>query len=199
MAILDPNNIPEVKTTYINLEYIFYKIYEFFFGTGGVNASVAFDSFLKGVKTFFSILAVFLIAIILYCLIRIHEIRKEEKKKLKTREIIDIEPKPMKNEKWAQVEEHAASNNPSDWRLAIIEADTMLDDLLKTLLPHGENLGERLKAMEPSDFPKLQQAWEAHKVRNRIAHEGSDFNLSRPEARRIINLYEEVFHDTHYI
>ena len=62
----------------------------------------------------------------------------------------------------------------------------------------GENLGERLKAIEPSDFITLQAAWDAHKVRNQIAHE-TNFQLSKREVRRVIGLYEQVFREFKYI
>ena len=96
-------------------------------------------------------------------------------------------------EKWQKIIKLSESTNTSDWRLSIIEADIMLDELLEKLKLPGDTMGEKLKAVEPSDFLTLDQAWEAHKARNMIAHEGSDFLISQREVRRIISLYEEVF------
>lgn len=96
-------------------------------------------------------------------------------------------------EKWKKILEHSESENSSDWRLAIIEADIMLDDLLRQLQLPGDTMGEKLKAVEKSDFNTIEMAWEAHKARNMIAHEGSDFLLNQREVRRIISLYEAVF------
>lgn len=96
-------------------------------------------------------------------------------------------------ERWKRVLEHVASENPSDWRIAIIEADIILDDLLNILKLPGSTMGDKLKAVEPSDFLTLDNAWEAHKARNMIAHQGSDFLLNQREVRRIISLYEAVF------
>lgn len=104
-----------------------------------------------------------------------------------------------KNEKWEQVQLHINSKNPSEWRLAIIEADIMLDELLKASGYHGDTVGERLKAVEPSDFTSLEAAWEAHKVRNQIAHQGSSFDISEREARRVITLFETVFREFNII
>lgn len=190
---------PVFDPTYINLDYFFYKIYEFFGGGAGGDFS-GFYAILSWIKFIFSILAVFFITLIIYCLIRIYEIKRDEHKKYHGlfAEPGDFAPAP-KNQKWEQVKQHVLSENSSDWRLAIIEADTLLDELIKALNYKGENLGERMKNMSQNDFPKLQAAWEAHKVRNRIAHEGSDFVLTRPEARRIIDLYEEVFQSQNYI
>lgn len=99
------------------------------------------------------------------------------------------------NRKWERIMTHLNSINPNDWKFAILEADIMLSDLLDTLQYHGATMAEKLKAVERSDFSTLESAWEAHKTRNTIAHEGSDFVLTEREARRVIGLYESVFRE----
>jgi len=97
------------------------------------------------------------------------------------------------NPKWTLVLEHINSDDPNKWKLAIIEADIMLAELLEGLNLPGESIGEKLKAVEASDFETIEQAWEAHKIRNAIAHEGSDFLLTEREVKRVVNLYKAVF------
>ena len=101
--------------------------------------------------------------------------------------------------KWELVEKHLNSESENDWRLAILEADIMLDQLLRSRGFVGENLGEMLKGSNKGDFQTLDKAWEAHKIRNTIAHEGINYVLSAREARRIIGLFEEVFREFNYI
>ncbi len=88
---------------------------------------------------------------------------------------------------------HSTSENPNDWKLAIIEADIILDDSLKQKGYPGNSLGERLKNVSPQQLNSLQDAWEAHKVRNRIAHDGSDFILTKRIAQDTIARYQRVF------
>lgn len=95
--------------------------------------------------------------------------------------------------KWDQIIALSESANASDWRFAIIEADIILDDLLTNLRLPGETMGDKLKAVEKSDFNTIDLAWEAHKARNMVAHQGGDFALNQHETRRIISLYEAVF------
>ncbi|MEK7462133.1 MAG: hypothetical protein AAB618_01000 [Patescibacteria group bacterium] len=90
---------------------------------------------------------------------------------------------------------HIASPNPNDWKLAIIEADIILDDALKSLGYAGGSLGERLKSISTTQLSTLDEAWEAHKVRNRIAHEGADFVLTKRIAEDTINRYRRVFNE----
>lgn len=102
-------------------------------------------------------------------------------------------------EKWAEIVNKVETPEESNWRLAIIEADIILDSLLERLNLPGATTGDKLKAVEPSDFLTLDQAWEAHKARNNIAHQGDDFLFNQREARRIISLYERVFKEFHLI
>lgn len=102
-------------------------------------------------------------------------------------------------EKWEVIEKHLVSDAENDWRLAILEADILLDELVRSLGYQGENLGERLKSIDKSDFQTLDKAWEAHKIRNTIAHEGINFVVSQREAKRVIGLFEEVFKEFNYI
>jgi ribosomal protein L14E/L6E/L27E len=64
---------------------------------------------------------------------------------------------------------------------------------------HGETISDKLKAVEKSDFLTIDKAWEAHRVRNEIAHGGSNFEITEREAHRVVVLYEEVFKEFHYI
>lgn len=101
-----------------------------------------------------------------------------------------IEPR---NEKWERVISYAHSDNVSDWRLAIIEADVMLEDMLHALGYKGESVGEILKSVDKNEFATIEDAWEAHKVRNAIAHSGGDFPLNERETKRVVALFEKVF------
>lgn len=103
------------------------------------------------------------------------------------------------NPKWNKVQEHINSKNPSDWKLAILEADIILDEMLDKMGYHGMTIGEKLKMVEQSDFTTINSAWEAHKIRNSIAHEGSDFLINQREAERVIALFKEVFEEFRYI
>jgi hypothetical protein len=124
---------------------------------------------------------------------KIFAIREEEKAIYGEKIVEDKEEPLMKNDKWERVIAHLNSANASDQKLAVIEADIMLDDLLKAQGYHGDSLGERLRAVEKSDFLTLDNAWEAHRVRNQIAHQGGDFPLAEREARRAVSLFESVF------
>ncbi len=103
------------------------------------------------------------------------------------------------SQKWEQVQTHISSNNPSDWRQAIIEADIMLENLLVKLGYKGQTMSEQFSRVAKGDFGTIDLAMEAHGVRNRIAHMGSDFKLNHIEAQRVINLYKLVFEEFFHV
>lgn len=101
--------------------------------------------------------------------------------------------------RWETIVRHSQSDNENDWRHAIMDADILLDELLDSLGYRGDTMGDKMKQVERSDFNTIDLAWEAHKVRNRIAHEGSQMQLNEREVRRTIGLFEQVFKEFHLI
>ncbi len=92
---------------------------------------------------------------------------------------------------WHTVLNHASSNNKNDWKIAILDADSILDDVLKMKGYEGDTMADRLKAVDRGDLKNLDLAWEAHKYRNAIAH-GDDISFNQHEVRRIIYNFEKV-------
>lgn len=97
------------------------------------------------------------------------------------------------NTRWSDVTTHIESTNPNDWRLAIIEADILLEESLSELGLAGATIGEKLRSASPQHFRSLDDAWKAHRVRNEIAHAGADFVLTQKLAQETINQYRRVF------
>lgn len=104
-----------------------------------------------------------------------------------------------KNERWERVERLMKSTTASDWRQAVIEADIILDEMLTRMGYDGDSIGDKLKQIEQSDFVTLNKAWEAHKIRNHLAHRGGDYVFPKNEAERVIGMYNQVFREFYYI
>lgn len=111
-------------------------------------------------------------------------------------EMAEIE-KP-ENKQWQEVMKKINSPNPSDWNLAVIQADSIVDEMLKSMAPFGATMGDRLKQLDRSKLGSLDSLWEAHKIRNRIAHD-TDQVLDYQESRRAIMLFSEVLRELNYL
>ncbi|HEY4515249.1 MAG TPA: hypothetical protein VJJ22_03785 [Candidatus Paceibacterota bacterium] len=103
------------------------------------------------------------------------------------------------SDRWNELVEHLKSENEADWKIAILEADSLLSELIEGLGYEGQNLGERLKNVHKDDMRSLDDAWVAHKIRNRIAHEGMSIKLTRADLADTIAHFERVFREFDYI
>lgn len=179
----------------VNVEYWFRLLYDCLRGTCYGSPGAAWLAHLwlwiVGLGYAVSIIA---LLVIVYSTMRLFELRKREEKHYST---LLVEPDEMgdAHPRWEHIQSLMEGTTQSAWREAIIEADIMLDDLLAREGYEGDGVGEKLKAADPAQFKTLQNAWEAHKARNQIAHEGSAFDLSETLARRALAHYEAVFRE----
>lgn len=95
---------------------------------------------------------------------------------------------------WAKITSRLETGLESEYKLAVIEADSILNDILKRMGFGGETLGERLERLTTATLPNLKQIWEAHKIRNNIVHD-PDYRLALDEARRVLDIYEQALRD----
>jgi len=174
-----------------------------------VAATIFSVGFLQFMYVLATLIVIALITFILYTLVRLYEIRQEEAKKKKSVLVPASLPTAatpsgtagamgtnvVANETWKHIREELLSDNNNDWKLAVIEADIYMDRVLDDHGFHGDTTGDKLKQVTPDKLPSVQIAWEMHKVRNRIAHEGAAFVLTLPEARRMLTFYEMIFTD----
>lgn len=186
---------------------------------GGASGNVAGSSSVSGsgsslfgdiFTNLLYILILLFTTILFYCVIRMFEIRDKEGKYMDEQIRIYAEKQKAKEEKiksagspknprWLAVTEYMNSESQNDWKLGILEADSILESLIDDLGFKGDTFGEKLKSVDKEKFKNLSSAWEAHNVRNRIAHEGTEFEVSKQEARRVITIYEQIFRDYGYI
>jgi len=182
----------------LNTEYFFRLIYDCIHGSCYAHADISqLQAFLAHLWTWIVLvgylLSIIALFVIVYVTVRIFDLREREKAQYGT---LHLAPNQKSGDpRWEHIEKLRESPNVSDWRQAIIEADIMLDEMLTRQGYAGETLGEKLKNVESSDFATLQDAWEAHKVRNQIAHQGSAFDLSETLARRTLARFESVFRE----
>jgi hypothetical protein len=175
--------------------------------TGGVAESLSgvFNTFLAGLSFVSIFVCLLFILGIVYAKIRYSEVMSAYKAGHTPREAVSANPgiEQIRNAapdpRWQEIEKHMQSPNVSDWRIAILESDIILYDMLDQMGYPGDSIGEKLKQADPSTFNTLQDAWKAHKIRNIIAHEGVNYELSRNEADRTIALYKKVFEEFYFI
>ena len=102
----------------------------------------------------------------------------------------DLSKKRAK-EGWELVQKHFFAGNDNDLKIAIMQADTILEEALVRAGVRGNNLGDRLKNLKRGQVPNLEELWQAHKLRNQIAHEPM-FKLKRDTVERALDIFKEA-------
>ena len=152
---------------------------------------------LVGVSVFLSLIFG---ALLIYSFIRIVQHRRAHYRHIEhLQHSVAAADVPVTHLRWDRVMEQAYSENEQAWRLAILEADIMLGELLDFLGYRGATMADKMRQVEKGDFKTIDLAWEAHRTRNKIAHEGAAHEISAREARRIITLYEQIFREFQFV
>ncbi len=136
-----------------------------------------------------------------YLRVKTHHIEEEIHHKRLAAEVAHAgaQEEHPKNDRWEKVVSLANSTSESDWRRAILEADSMLAQLLNERGFPGEDVGAQLTGASASHFATLDLAWDAHKVRNRIAHDGESLELTHRDVLATIDQYRQVFEEFDFI
>ena len=116
----------------------------------------------------------FLIAVIVFALAGKHKITENNKRYIRR--------------EWAKIFDSLKTNPES----ALINADKLLDHALK-ILGYSGSLGDKLKK-HGSLFHDVNGVWEAHKFRNKLAHE-IGFKITQEQAAKCISKYQRALKD----
>ncbi len=187
--------------TYINFEYIFYKVYTFFADVYQFVANFNYDTDLEDtlnwVKFISAMISLLFLVGVIYAF---NKLAKLNKKQLAEYAKVIVEETPQERLiKWEKIQRYVKSENPSDWKVAILEADSLLDDIIKKIGYEGKNFGERLMHITTAQFKNLNNVWFAHKTRNRIAHGGADYEITKDETEKLMDIYKKAFEELEYL
>jgi len=108
------------------------------------------------------------------------------------KKLYGIDKKEIKK-RWQEIEELLNKSSEMSYKLAVMEADKLLDHILKSMFFSGSTLGERLK-VACYKYEKLRAVWWAHKVRNQLVHE-TNYHLNYSEAKKAINIFKKGFEE----
>jgi hypothetical protein len=154
----------------------------------------------SGFVAFSLLISLALTTLILYCTIRMFQVRQLERRRFShAQRSVAARDVPKTHLRWQRIIEQAASDSEQSRRVAILEADIMLNELLDVLGLKGETMADKMRNADRTTFQTLDRAWEAHRVRNRVVHQPDANLLSPREVRRVISLYESVFKEFRFI
>jgi hypothetical protein len=95
---------------------------------------------------------------------------------------------------WNKTMKRLDSPLESEHKLAVIEADDILDNSLKKIGYPGQTLEEKLEKLTIDTISNIDELKTAHRVRNNIVHD-PDYRPGPDEIRKVMDIYAATFHD----
>ena len=93
---------------------------------------------------------------------------------------------------WQQIQKRLLAADSNNWKLAILESDHILNEILKMSGYLGPKLEEKLELITPAQLSNVEEIKQAHQIRHKIASDPS-FPITNEEAREIIAVYKKSF------
>ena len=99
---------------------------------------------------------------------------------------------------WKHILKKIHSKDELQWKLAIMEADKILDEILKMAGYKGETMDDRLKLLTKAQLTNLDDIKNTHRVRQQIS-QNPDFKITQEEVSGIIKVYHQAFTELYLI
>jgi len=111
-------------------------------------------------------------------------------------ELLRLKPASMGRiaREWRKTNKRLESEEESDYKLAVLEADSLVNKVLERMEIEGEDLEEKLENVSEDQISNLGQLRIAHRTRNNIAHD-PDYRVEKEEAKDLLKVYEKSLQD----
>ena len=96
--------------------------------------------------------------------------------------------------RWRRISRRLASGKKEEYKLAIVEADRFLDEVLTKIGYQGKTMADRLEQITQSNLSSVDSVREAHTIRNTIMHE-PDYDITLDETKRVLDIYEKALRE----
>lgn len=93
---------------------------------------------------------------------------------------------------WRRILKRMRSDSPESWKRAILDADDILDEILKMSGYVGNTPDERFQQLPPEALANHDRIIAAHKIRDQIQR-NPEYTLDRSEAIAVLREYEKAF------
>jgi hypothetical protein len=94
--------------------------------------------------------------------------------------------------RWEKILSRLQNGNPSQYKVAVLEADAFADEILSGIGYSGVTMAEKIESIHDGQLETKSDLVEAHKIRNRIVYE-KDFVISLEDAQKLLENYRKFF------
>jgi len=89
---------------------------------------------------------------------------------------------------WDKIEKRLLTENFAQYKVAILEADNLVDEILLKIGYKGNNMVERLKDADSQQIEEVDDILKSHQIRNKIIQD-KNFIINKKEAEQAIKPY----------
>lgn len=129
----------------------------------------------------FFVVAVILVGLLIFISICINRHSK------KTLNVEYYRTQVLKNENQLKRDE------PTSYQMSVLNSDKLVEQAMRDYGMSGQTMGEKLKN-SPKTFSDINGLWNAHKLRNKIAHE-PNVNIKYDEAKFALAQFRKALKD----
>jgi len=95
---------------------------------------------------------------------------------------------------WRQIKKLLEKGGADNWRMAILEADRSMDDLIKMSGYRAATREERLAQVSAAQLPNIEEIRQAHRLARRLEQE-EEIMLDEQTAYQTIGAYQKAFQE----
>jgi hypothetical protein len=83
------------------------------------------------------------------------------------------------------------TENPDNWKAAVLESSVMLNEVLEIIGYEGETLGKKLSNLIPEQLENLETIKQANEVKNEIV-KNSEYKITKEEAEKLVDTFGDA-------
>ncbi len=99
---------------------------------------------------------------------------------------------------WDKIKARLSADDQAQHKLAIIEADQLVEGLMKDMKFKGSNMAEILDNLYPDQIENIDDLKRAHLIRNQIVHDET-FDVDKKTAQEVMGIYETFLRDNEFM
>lgn len=136
------------------------------------------------------VISILLFVGIIYILIRVNYLN------IKAEEFINILgaaklPKRRALRGWKQIQLRLASQDSQQWKIAILEADKILDEILK-MSGYLGSIDNKLALITSAQLSNIEEIKTVHRIREQIGQDPT-YEISQESAAQALEIYKKAF------
>lgn len=121
-------------------------------------------------------------------LLSFRNLREDWNKNFYGTDIAPLASRGASRKRWNAIRDRLKTENLSEYKVAVLEADMMVDEILSEIGFKEGDMLQKIEAMAQIDPKDAENLREAHAVRNRIVFE-RDFEITHDGAEEVLAKY----------